>query len=278
MARVVVLVAVILAVCSTLVWAQECPPVAFTVSITFPAPNQAYRAVCIMDGGALKVVFYRDGKLVRQAIYKRPTTPMDVRSLTLQGRHGRDIRAILVQCSGGSVAHMFVLKLDPRTHRVSKLAYGADKGGVDYGYDRLHRLTGMRFHYMRWHVDADKPLTGHVLTAIDYKWVPSRQAFRVGRVHVDKEAEAQASLVDILSAIGSDYYLGVSQATDEANKTITYYYRPVGILRDKTPAALRRAKQIKVTVRYDDRDNEPHERIINILAVEPREKLKADGW
>ena len=278
MARVVVLVVVVLAVCSVAAWAQDCGTGAEDAVVTFPAPNQAYTALCALDGGPLVIIFFRGDTVTRRVVFKTRTTPLNIALLTLRGRHGQSIRAIFVTCSGGSASHTYVLRLDPRLGTVRQLAYGLDKEGMDFGYDSKHRLTGMRFHYMRWHVDADKPLTGHVFTAIDYTWIPSRQAFRVGRVHVDKEAEAQASLVDILSAIGSDYYLGVSQATDEANKTITYYYRPVGILRDKTPAVLRTAKQIKVTVRYDDRNNEPHEHIINVIAVEPGEKLKADGW
>jgi hypothetical protein len=56
---------------------------------------------------------------------------------------------------------------------------------------------------------------------------------------VDREAEEQASLLDILShAID----LPVAYATDKKNDRRSYYYKPVGILRSKTPPELRTAK------------------------------------
>lgn len=248
------------------VWAEECAKYTERVNITFPAPNQAYHAVCVLNGGPLKIEFYQKERLVHRTTYKTLTIPVDVKPLLLQGKRGSIFRAILVQCNGGSASHIYVLKINPRRHRVEKLVYGFEKGGVDYGFDSQHRLTGMRFHYMRWHIDGNFP--GHVFTAIDYKWIPSKQAFHIGHVHVDNEAEAKASLIDLLSAIGSDFYLPVAYSTDEKSNARTYYYRPVGILRAKTPATLRKAAKVKVTVKLEGENRNPH--IIDMGAVEKK--------
>ncbi len=180
------------------------------------------------------------------------TQPVQLRSAKLKGRHGQTMQALFVQCSGGSAAHDYIFEITRSGGK--RLLYGLEKGGVDYGYDGDGRLTGMRFHYYRWHMDSEnRSLSGHVLTAVDYTWLPERQAFRQGQVHVDREAEHEASLLDILSAIGSDEFLPVAYVRDTSGSRIAYYYRPVGILREKTPVELRSATKVKVEVAYESR-------------------------
>jgi hypothetical protein len=237
------------------------------VVLKFAKPNAAYSAVCTAKyPGPLTIAITNGERVVRRFILNTLTQPIDVRSIRLQARRSPDVQGVFVQCSGGSAYHDYVFEVS--AHSAKQLMYGLDKGGVDYGYDSKGRLTGMRFHYRRWHMDTESGIRGHVLTAIDYKWVPRRQAFQKGRVHVDCEAEQQASLLDLLSEIGSDQFLPVAYVTNANHYRIAYYYRPTGILRGKTPPALRDVPKVKVEVRYEERKtNYGHEQIPHIVSI-----------
>lgn len=241
---------VLLLTASPIAMAASCGSTPQRVSINLP---DGYRASCAIGYSAPVNVTVVKGKVaVRHYSLSTITQPMVLRPVKLENRHGQTIQALFVQCSGGSASHDYIFEISARGGK--KLLYGLEKGGVDYGHDCYGRLTGVRFHYYRWHMDNEcHSLSGHVLTAIDYTWLPERQAFRQGQVHVDREAEHKASLLDILSAIGSDAFLPVAYARDTSGSRIAYYYRPVGILREKTPVELRSATRVKVEVAYESR-------------------------
>ncbi len=249
--RCTLLLAAVLAVVVVGIGVCDCADEGTRVVLQFEKPYQAYRAVCTISyPGPLTVVVEKGGRAVRRFAIKTLTEPMCIKPVRLQARRGPDLQGLFVQCSGGSASHDYVFEISPR--RARKLMYGLDKWGVDFGYDPKGRLRGMRFHYWRWHVDTEYGLRGHVLTAIDYTWLLSRRTFREGGVHVDSEAEAKAGLADVLEwAVMDDF--SVSLNKDEPNNRITFFYKPTGILRAKTPRELQNAPRVKAVVHYSDR-------------------------
>jgi|GEM_PF-2924871 len=250
--RHALLAVVILTLAAVKIGACECADEGSRVLLQFEKPYQAYKAVCLIGrAGPLTVSIEKDLRLVRRFTLKTITQPMVIRPVRLEARNHRDVQGLFVICAGGSASHVNVFEISASRPYARQLLYNYDKGGVDYGYDHAGRLRGLRFHYYRWHVDNQRvSLSGHVFTAVDYKWLPERRMFRKGNVHVDREAEQQASLLDLLSAIGSDEFLPVAWVSDANYHRIAYYYHPVGILRDKTPRELRDAPEVKVEVRY----------------------------
>jgi hypothetical protein len=238
--RVLTVVAVLFVFCGAVQAADR-------VELRFAKPNRAFRAVCSVGGAAATVAVTRHGRLVRRFSLKTRTNPMDIQAIRLKRPGQPDMQGVFVECSGGSATHIYVFEITP--YRAHKLLYGLNKWGFDLGRDSRGRLTGLRFHYWRWHVDTDRCLNGHVYTAIDYKWLPSRGAFRKGGIHADRELEQQASLLDVLRCvISSDPRFAVLESNDEKKQRTTYWYRPTGILRPKTPPALRSKPWVQVVV------------------------------
>jgi len=205
----------ILALATARICAGTCANERMQVVLTFAKPYEAYRAMCtIAYLGPLTIAVEKSGLLLRRFTLKTLTEPIDIRPVRFQARRGPDVQGLFVRCLGGSAYHDYVFEITPNPPSGKELMYGLDKGGVDYGYDSKGRLKGLRFHYQRWHMDTDSGLRGHVFTAIDYTWLPGRQAFRQGGVHVDREREAKAGLLDILQAIGAGYYLPMAYSTE----------------------------------------------------------------
>lgn len=215
--------------------------------LRFNGPYQAYRAVCSIDGDAASITITKQGRVVRRFSLDTRTSPIDIRPVRLKRLGRPDAQGVLAECSGGSATHIYIFEITP--HGARQLLYGLNKWGFDLGHESRGRLTGLRFHYWRWHVDTDRGLNAHVYTAIDYKWLPGRGAFRKGGIHADRELERRATLLDVLRCvISSDPYFAVLKSDDEKKQTTTYWYRPTGILRPKTPPALRPKPWVQVVV------------------------------
>ena len=195
------------------------------------------------------------------------------RAVRLPRRRHRDSEALVVSTPGGSAQFISVVEIGRHPPGLRVLLDRAlDKGGFRYRFDRAGRLIGFKFQYQAWHVCPDG-VRGHVFTAVNIRWLPTKHRFREGPPYVDREREHKASLVDVLRAIGSADLLGMEETYDQKSETHTYIYRPTGLLREKTPVELRSSKKTKVVVKYTpDPENEPY--IAQISAVAPAGKHK----
>jgi hypothetical protein len=189
------------------------------------------------------------------------------REVRLMDQRGREIDALVVSAAGGSAQFISVIEIRKNTPSLKVILDSAlDKDGFKYRYDNAGRLIGFKFEYQAWHVSPDG-VSGHVYTAQNIGWVPSQRRFRTGVPYVDDEREERASLLDVLTAIGSDELLGMTESHDEGSDTYTYVYKPVGLLWRKTPPELRSAKKIRVVIDYSPvPEHEP--RIVEIGPVD----------
>jgi hypothetical protein len=163
-------------------------------------------------------------------------------------RNGQD-GALVVSRPGASAQFISVIEIvrSPvglRTILVDEV----DKGHVGYVCDKRGFLTSLRFHYMAWHYEPDQGTAdGHVLTVRDLTWSPTKGKFLRGTIRIDTEGERKADLLSVLMCVGSDELLGVRNLSSDLH-TAVIVYRPVGILRDKTPNALRSSTYVKAVI------------------------------
>ena len=176
------------------------------------------------------------------------------RMIRLEGKRGKDVEALVVSKPGGSAEYISVVQIDNKIPNLSVILDNEiDKGNFGYRFDNQGRVTGFKFHYTAWHVEPDctNP-EGHVLTCRNIDWIPAQQCFRRGQVYIDEKAEKEASLVDLLLIPGSEQYLGVQNLKSGCREKAIITYKPVGILRDKTPMKLRSAERIKAVISLGD--------------------------
>ena len=161
------------------------------------------------------------------------------------GVHG----AVVASRPGGSAQFISVIEISKHPPGLRTLLRDElDKGGFDYRFDPHGMLTGFRFHYHAWHVGPDiGSEMGHVLTKRDITWSANKHRFFRSLVRIDDEAERKADLADLLLAIGAEEFLGVKTMHTADGSTIAIY-RPVGILGEKTPKALRSARWVKAVI------------------------------
>jgi hypothetical protein len=171
-------------------------------------------------------------------------------------RHSVACDALVVSSPGGSARFISVVEItrSPAGFR-TLLRDEADKGSYELLHDKRGMLVGLRFHYLAWHYEPDDGgVRGHVFTVRDLTWSPDSGVFRRGKIRIDEEAERKASLPALLMAIGADQYLNVKNIAN-GRDTVTLTYPPIGILKDKTPSALRSCPRVKAVIRrpYDYR-------------------------
>lgn len=173
------------------------------------------------------------------------------KSVTLQSRNGSDIDALVVSYPGGSAQLVSVIEIAKDHPKLRVLLdRELDKGFFDYRYDSEGRLAGFVFHYCAWHVAPDNfALKGHIFTARNIAWLPSEREFRHGAVYVDTDAEEKARLLDVLFEPGSEVYLPITYQHNNSEDTAVVIYRPIGLLRRKTPPELRSASEVRVVVK-----------------------------
>ena len=234
--------------------ADCCPEQEFVRAFT--ARGRQYEVRFVEAGGANRswgedlVMRWRAPGSKRWHVVERVKQVRLERAVTLSDHRGRKIEALVVLSPGGSAQFISVVEIRKNPPSLKVLLDRAlDKGGFKYRYDRAGRLLGFKFEYQAWHVSPDD-LHGHVFTARNVAWDPSKHQFTTGPVSVDSESEKEASLVDVLRAIGSDELLGMEKTHEEKYKTYTYIYKPIGLLWGKTPAELRSSKRVKVVVKF----------------------------
>lgn len=176
--------------------------------------------------------------------------------------------ALIVSRPGGSAQFISVVEIirSPAGFR-TLLRDEADKGSYELLHDKRGMLVGLRFHYLAWHYEPDDGgMRGHVFTVRDLTWSPDRGMFRRGKVRIDNEAEQKASLPALLMAIGAHEYLNVKDISRGID-TVTLTYPPIGILKNKTPGALRSCPRVKAVIRHPRDYHKPDE----VISLEPCE-------
>ncbi|MHB1459338.1 MAG: hypothetical protein ACYC0V_20705 [Armatimonadota bacterium] len=189
-----------------------------------------------------------------------------------------DADVLVVSSPGGSAQFVAVVLIRKNPPGLKLLLDGElDKGSFSYRFDHKNRLLGLTFHYNKWHVDVERgKADGHVFTARDVNWNPAKYRFRHGLVYVDVTAEKDASLIDLLLAFGADDYLEVKYIQNADQRSVSYnviqvvIFKPIGILREKTPSELRSAKRLKAMIDYS---KTPYDetKIIDIKSVDDGE-------
>lgn len=176
------------------------------------------------------------------------------------GSHG----VMVVSRPGGSAQFISVIEIRKHPPGLRTLLRDElDKGGFDYRFGPREMLIGFKFHYCAWHVSPDVGTeTGHILTYRKLYWSPTRGTFSRGKVRIDDQAEREASLADLLLAIGADELLGV-KTTNSTDGNIIAIFRPVGILRNKTPEPLRSADYVKAVIHVPSDHRQPR-KVIDI--------------
>lgn len=195
------------------------------------------------------------------------------RTVKLRRGNGGQMDAVVVSRPGGSAQFMSVIEITRSPAGLHSLVTDeVDKGGVDYLRDRRGFLTGLRFHYKAWHYGPDQgSADGHVLTVRDLTWSPHDGKFLRGPVRIDREAERKADLSTLLMCVGSDAYLGVKTLSSQG-RTVGVIYRPVGILRDKTPKVLRGCAYVRADIRLSQDGHKPDE-LVSLQPWKPRAQV-----
>jgi len=192
------------------------------------------------------------------------------RTVKLRRGNGEQVDAVVVSRPGGSAQFMSVIQVTRSPAGLHSIVTDeVDKGGVDYLRDRRGFLTGLRFHYMAWHYEPDQgSADGHVLTVRDLTWSPHSGKFLRGPVRIDGEAERKAALSSLLMCVGSYAYLGVKTLSSQEG-TVAVIYRPVGILRDKTPKTLRSCAYVRADIRLSQDGHKP-DALVSLRPWKPR--------
>ncbi|MCX6377113.1 MAG: hypothetical protein NTU88_13950 [Armatimonadetes bacterium] len=195
------------------------------------------------------------------------------RTVKLRGWNGEQMNAVVVSRPGGSAQFISVIQITRSPAGLhSVLTDEVDKGAVDYLRDRRGLLTDLRFHYKAWHYEPDQgSADGHVLTVRELTWSPRSGKFLRGTVRIDREAERKAALSSLLMCVGSDAYLGVKKLSSEG-QTVAVIYRPVGILRDKTPKALRSSAYVRADIRLAQHGHKP-DALVSLQPWKPRAQV-----
>jgi len=192
------------------------------------------------------------------------------RTVKLRRGNGQQMDAVVVSRPGGSAQFMSVVQITRSPAGLhSILTDELDKGRVDYLRDRDGFLTGLRFHHLTWHFEPDQGSAhGHVFTVHDLDWSPRYGKFLARPVRIDAEAERKADLPSLLMCVGSDEYLGVQKLSSKGG-TVAVIYRPVGILRGKTPRALRSSAYVRADIRLSQDGHKPYA-LVSLRPWKPR--------
>lgn len=176
----------------------------------------------------------------------------EMKSVTLATVRGVPINALLINGDGDTRRFVYILAISAKVPKSPGLHLLLDQwheGEVARKYDKQGRLTSITLKYTASHAVDPQAFHGHVFLAKSFVWMPERGVFRPGPFFIDRVSEKKATLADLLVLPGANR-LGVSMEYDVRTRTSKYYYKPIGILRDKTPQKLRSASKLEAVVQH----------------------------
>jgi len=193
-------------------------------------------------------------QIVGRILLAHMDCPSGLRMVTLAESSRHDLSAVVVNGSGGNKNRLCVVSVMSDRSGSTKLKLLLDvwhEGTVKYRFDRRGRLIGLGLQYLTWHAADYDTFPGHVYLARNYAWLPNKHAFRHGPLYVDDQAEANASLVELLFLPGCGPLLGVEDEESPDKDKATVTFMPVGLLWRKVPPELRSAKRIRAICELD---------------------------
>jgi hypothetical protein len=181
--------------------------------------------------------------------------PQGFQYVTLAGRKG-GTPAFLVWGVGSTHDFVYVVEVDTRVPTlpllITRLSDHHEGGKPQFRFDKSGNLQTVTLEYAAMHELSDEAFAGHIVVARTYRWLPEKGKFARGSFFVSKETEAKLSLSDTLCYPGSDR-AGVDSSYNDKTRTVTYRFKPTGILRDKVPTSLEDAPMIEVVVGPDSK-------------------------